>query len=79
MEFPGEKLVIKLWETVAEKGIGSLFKPWQMRREGRASIQLKSEELIMIAQAEHYADLIRKGKASIGDSKKALLPAVLET
>jgi hypothetical protein len=79
MEFPGEKLVIKLWETVAEKGISSLFKPWQMRREGRASIQLKSEELIMIAQAEHYADLIRQGKASIGDSKKALLPAVLET
>ena len=78
MEFPGEKLVIKLWETVAEKGVGSLFKPWQMRREGRTSIQLRSEELIMIAQAERYADLIRNGKASIGGSANILLPAVLE-
>jgi len=78
MEFPGEKLVIKLWETVAEKGIGSLFKPWQMQREGRVSIQLKGEELIVMAQAEQQADLIRKGKTSIGGSKNIKLPAVLE-
>jgi hypothetical protein len=62
MEFPGEKLVIKMWETVAEKGIGSLFKPWQMRREGRASIELKREELLVIAQAEREADLLRTGQ-----------------
>lgn len=61
MDFPGEKLVIKLWETVAEKGIGSLFRPWQMRREGRASIELKREELIAIAQAEREAEQIRHG------------------
>lgn len=62
MEFPGEKLVIKLWETVAEKGIGSLFKPWQMRREGRVSIELKREELLVIAQAERDAALLRRGE-----------------
>ena len=65
MDFPGEQLVIKLWETVAEKGIGSLFKPWQMRREGRASIDLKREELLVIAQAERDADLIRRGELSL--------------
>jgi len=75
MEFPGEKLVIKLWETVAEKGVGNLFKPWQMRREGRVSIQLKSEELIVIAQAERHADLIRKGEATIDASRNLLLSA----
>lgn len=58
MELPGEKLVIKMWETVAE----SLFKPWQMRREGRASIELKREELLVIAQAEHEAELLRTGQ-----------------
>jgi hypothetical protein len=79
MEFPGEKLVTKLWETVAEKGVGSLFKPWQMRREGRVSIQLKSEELIMIAQAERHADLIRKGKATIDGSRNILLSATFDT
>src|SRR5574337_1485617 len=62
MEFPGEKLVIKMWETVADKGIGSLFKPWQMRREGRASIDLKREELLVIAQAEREAELLRTGQ-----------------
>ena len=62
MDFPGEKLVIKLWETVAEKGIGGLFKPWQMRREGRASINLKREEMLAIAQAEYDADRIRRGE-----------------
>lgn len=75
MELPGEKLVIKLWETVAEKGVGSLFKPWQMRREGRVSIQLKSEELIMIAQAERHADQIRKGQATVDGSINILLSA----
>lgn len=34
MDIPGEKLIIKLWETIADKGIGSLLKPWQIRREG---------------------------------------------
>lgn len=75
MEFPGEKLVIRLWETVAEKGVGRLFKPWQTRREGRVSTQLKSEELIMFAQAERHAELIRKGEATIDASRNFLLSA----
>ena len=62
MDMPGEKLVIKLWETVAEKGIGGLFRPWQMRREGHASIELKRDELLTIAQAERDAELIRRGE-----------------
>ena len=71
MDFPGEKLVIKLWETVAERGIGSLFKPWQMRREGRASIELKREELLAIAQAEHDAARIRRGEISLNAAASA--------
>ena len=43
MEFPGEKLVIRLWETVTEKGIGSWLRPWQNRREGRAQIDVQQE------------------------------------
>ena len=52
MDVPGEKLLIKLWETIADKGIGSLLKPWQMRREGRAAIGVCREELLALAQAE---------------------------
>jgi len=36
-----------------------------MRREGRASIDLKREELLVIAQAERDADLIRRGEMSL--------------
>jgi len=31
VEIPGEKLVLKLWDTIADKGIGSLLKPWPCR------------------------------------------------
>lgn len=73
MEMPGEKLVLKLWETVAEKGVGSLFKPWQMRREGRATIELKREELLVIAQAERDAVRIRRGELSFSFNDPLLL------
>lgn len=73
MQLPGENLVIKLWETVAEKGIGSLFKPWQMRREGRATIDLKREELLTIAQAEQDADRIRRGEMSLVTNSSSTL------
>jgi len=62
MEAPGEKLIIKLWETVADKGIGSLLKPWQIRREGRANIDVKREEMLTLAQVEADAAAIRSGQ-----------------
>ncbi len=65
MSAPGEKLLIKLWETIADKGIGSLLKPWQKRREGRAEIEVKRQELLTLAQAEVDASLIRLGKKEL--------------
>ncbi len=62
MDVPGEKLLIKLWETIADKGIGSLLKPWQMRREGRAALDVRREELLALAQAEVDAEAIRSGQ-----------------
>lgn len=67
MDVPGEKLLIKLWDTIADKGIGSLLKPWQMRREGRAAIDVRRDELLMLAQAEVDAKAILAGQ-------KLLLP-----
>lgn len=64
MDFPGEKLVIKMWETLAEKPICALLKPYQMLREGKASIQIKREEVLMLAQAEKDAERIRSGELS---------------
>ncbi|MEW6673943.1 MAG: hypothetical protein AB1427_19795 [Thermodesulfobacteriota bacterium] len=56
MEWPGEQLLIKMWETHSEKGIGSLLRPWQIKREGFAHIELRRAELIALAQAEKDAE-----------------------
>ena len=65
MEFPGEKLVIKLWETLAEKGVGSLLSPWQTGRVGRARNEDRRQEILMLAQAEKDAADIRAGKKKL--------------
>lgn len=65
MELPGEKLVMRLWETLAEKGIGSLLSPWQVGREGRARIEVRRQEILMLAQAEKDAADIRAGKKQL--------------
>lgn len=60
MEFPGENLIIKLWDTLADKGIGGLLKPWQKRREGRADLDVRREEILMLAQVEVEVAKIRR-------------------
>lgn len=65
MEFPGEKLVIKLWETITEKGIGSLLTPWQTIREGSARNEVRRQELLMLAQAEKDASDVRAGRKQL--------------
>ena len=62
MDIPGEKLAIRLWETIAEKGIGGLLAPWQTRRTGRAQIDLQHEERLALAQAEIDIKEIRSGR-----------------
>ena len=67
MDIPGEKLIIRLWETITEKGIGGLLTPWQMRRTGRAKIDLQREERLALAQAEIDIKEIRSGHKRFTD------------
>lgn len=77
MEIPGEKLILKLWETIADKGVGSLLKPWQIRREGRANLDVKREEMLTLAQIEADVAAIRSGKKSLLISGEVVdLPAL---
>jgi Protein of unknown function (DUF2806) len=62
MELPGEKLLVRLWETLAEKGIGSLLSPWQTIREGKARNEVRKHELLLLAQAEFDAADVRAGR-----------------
>ena len=65
MEFPGEKLVIRLWETITEKGIGSLLRPWQIRREGRAHIDVRRAALLGLGQTERDVEDIQSGHKTL--------------
>lgn len=73
MDFPGEKLVIKLWETLSEKGIGSLLSPWQAGRDGRARNEVRRQEILMLAQAEKDAADIRAGRKQLRPDGTLLL------
>lgn len=76
MEFPGEKLVIKLWETIAEKGIGSLLTPWQIIREGSARNEVRCQEIRMLAQAEKDAIDVRAGRKQLRSDGTLMLTSV---
>ena len=62
MDAPGEKLLQRFWETVAEKGVGGLLRPWQIRRTGRARIDVRREDRLALAQASADAEEIRSGR-----------------
>jgi hypothetical protein len=67
MELPGEKLMIKLWETLSEKGIGTWLRPGQLRREGLVGLELKRAELLTLAQAAREVEEISSGVKSLTD------------
>lgn len=64
---PGEDLLKRLWETLAEKGIGSLLKPGQMRREGLVNLELERAKILTNAQAERDAEEIKSGRKELAD------------
>lgn len=72
MGWPGEQLLSKLWETLAEKGVGSLLKPRQMRREGLVGLELDRARLLSFAQTERDVEDIRSGKKDISDFSMSL-------
>lgn len=67
MAWLGEKLIIRMWETLSEKGVGSLLRPWQIKRDGIAQIELRRAEMLALAQTEMDVDLIRTGQKKLGD------------
>lgn len=75
-QLPGEKLLIKLWETITEKGIGGFLSPWTIRRDGAARTDVRCQEIRALAQAEKDAEDIRAGRARISrEGKLVLIPS----
>ncbi|EJL05626.1 MULTISPECIES: DUF2806 domain-containing protein [Pseudomonas] len=67
MEIPGEKLIIRIWETLSEKGIGAIFRPSLVRREGVANIEVRRAEMLVLAQAEREVKEIQSGHKDLSD------------
>lgn len=65
MEYPGEKIVLKMWETLVEKGVGSLLQPWHTVRIGRAAAEVRRGEMLLLAQAERDAADLRAGRKTL--------------
>lgn len=63
MDLPGEKLVIKMWETLVDKGVGCLLQPWHEKRVGQVRNKIRCEEILMLADAERYVSEIKAGRA----------------
>ena len=61
-QFPGEKAVIKMWESIVDKGVGGLLSPWQIKREGRARLEVRREELLLNEQTRADIQAIRRGE-----------------
>ena len=61
----GEKLLTKIWRTVAGDGIAGLAAPWQIKREGRAHVEVQRQEMLTLAQSEKDAEDIRHGKKKL--------------
>lgn len=71
MDAPGERLIVRLFDTV-EKGFGGLLSPWQTRRRGRAEIDVKRAERLALAQAEQAIADIRAGRKHYTDDHRLL-------
>jgi hypothetical protein len=76
IETPGEKLLIRIWETAEKSGIGWL-RPAQMRREGHARADVDRHLKLADAQARADVELLKSGRAQYDSSTGALkrLPA----
>jgi hypothetical protein len=59
MEWPGEKLLVRLWETIESSGAG-LVRPWQLKRVGMAEAQVASQRMLIIATAEKQIEKLRQ-------------------
>jgi hypothetical protein len=70
--FPGERLAIKIWQTVTERGVGGLLSPWQIRRTGKARADVRRIEIQSLAQAHRDELDILAGRKTLDESGRLI-------
>lgn len=71
---PGEKLLIRLWDTIERFGIG-LLNPLQLKREGRARAEVRRHEMLLDAQTQKEIEGLMAGRLTFDSRVGRLLPA----
>src|SRR5258708_23411090 len=71
-QLPGERLVIKIWQTVTERGVGGLLSPWQIRRTGKAHADVRRIEIQTLAQAHRDGVDILAGRKTVDESGRLI-------
>ena len=71
MSFPGEKLVIRLLETI-EKSSSWIVRPSQIRREGKAETDVLTDRKRALVQAEQDCEDIRTGRKRLTPDHKLI-------
>jgi hypothetical protein len=66
---PGEKLIIKMWDSLIDKGIGGLIEPWQIRRKSDAKAYSIAKQMLILAQAQADAEKIKDETYQYRNSK----------
>jgi hypothetical protein len=57
MDYPGEKVVLKLWDSLIDRGVSALLRPWSIRRDALASAE--AARIHAIVQAQTRKDVLR--------------------
>lgn len=72
MSWPGEKILIRLIDTL-EKGIGGALLPWQTRRVSKANAEARALEFLLLKQAELDVEELKAGRKKIDASGKLVV------
>lgn len=59
---PGEKLLEKMWDSLADNAIVPFLKSWLISRDGKAHAEVRRYEVLALAQAKADAVDIKSGK-----------------
>lgn len=73
--WPGEKALIKLWDTLFDKGVAGWLRPAQIIREERARTEARRQNFLVLAQTEQDIYDIRAGRKILSkDNELVSLP-----
>lgn len=63
MKIPGEELIITMWKSLVDQGVGGILRPWHERRVEGQRLQIRRAEMLLIAQTELDIKKMASGEA----------------